>query len=176
MITDLPDQVEPRVALPLNAIAITALISLLLALLNLGSTVAFYALTGLTVSGFYSAFMISASIMLWRRLTVPPSQVAWGPFRLGYLGTPITIIALLYSFIGWFFSFWPPVAGARLGVETFNWSMVVYFSVVIIAVLYWIIQARYTYIGPKIEGIHQLKCLKEVDLDQRIVIIYMAVN
>ncbi|KAH7411641.1 amino acid/polyamine transporter I [Phaeosphaeria sp. MPI-PUGE-AT-0046c] len=145
-------KVEPRIALPLNAIAVTALISLLLALLNLGSSVAFYALTGLTVSGFYSAFMISASIMLWRRLTIPHSQIAWGPFRLGYLGTPITVVALVYSFIGWFFSFWPPVAGASLNVQTFNWSMVVYFSVVTIALVYWFLRARHTYTGPKMEG------------------------
>jgi choline transport protein len=122
-----------------------------MALLNLGSSVAFYALTGLTVAGFYSGFMVSASIMLWRRTTTPASKIAWGPFRLGYLGVPITIIALFYSFIGWLFSFWPPVAGEALTIMTFNWSMVVYFSVLFIAMGYWVFRARHSYIGPKIE-------------------------
>ena len=144
-------KIEPRTALPLNAIAVTALISLLLALLNLGSAVAFYALTGLTVAGFYSTFMVSASIMLWRRITVPTSKIAWGPFRLGPFGVPVTVIALFYSFIGWFFSFWPPVAGPALNKETFNWSMVVYFSVLFIAMVHWVVRARHIYTGPKVE-------------------------
>ncbi|KAF2465154.1 putative GABA permease [Lindgomyces ingoldianus] len=142
-------RIEPRTALPIYSIAITALISLLLALIPLGSTTAFYALTGLTVAGFYSSFMVSASVMLWRRLTTPSANIAWGPFRLGKMGVPITIVALIYSFIGWIFSFWPPVAAVT--IHTFNWSLVVYFGVVILSMAYYGLRARKTYTGPKVE-------------------------
>ncbi|PSN60576.1 hypothetical protein BS50DRAFT_604565 [Corynespora cassiicola Philippines] len=145
------DGIEPRTALPLNAIGVTALISLLLALLNLGSSVAFYALTGLTVARFYSGFMVSASIMLWHRITIPVSKIARGPFRLDYLGIPITVIALLYGFIGWFFSFWPPVSGQALTVQTFNWSTVVYMGIMLLSMGHWVLRARHIYKGPKIE-------------------------
>lgn len=148
-------RIEPRTALPLYSIGITATISILLALIPLGSTTAFYALTGLTVAGFYSAFMISACVMLWRRLITPSANIAWGPFRLGKFGVPITLLALLYSFIGWFFSFWPPTA--MVTVETFNWSLVVYFGVMLMAMLYYGARARHTYTGPKMEISHVVR-------------------
>jgi choline transport protein len=111
--------------------------------------VTFNALTGLTVAGFYSGVMVAGSVMLYRRLTTPSEDIAWGPFRLGKAGVPLTIVALVYSFIGWFFSFWPPVA--HVTVETFNWSLAVYFGVMFLAMGWWAISARKTYKGPKIE-------------------------
>ncbi|KAF2743337.1 amino acid transporter [Sporormia fimetaria CBS 119925] len=142
-------RIERHTALPLYSIGITALISILLSLIALGSTTAFSALTGLTVAGFYSAFMVSACVMLWRRLVTPADQIAWGPFRLGRFGVPITVLALVYSFIGWFFSFWPPVA--EVEVKTFNWSTVVYFGVMGLSMVYYAVRARKTYTGPKME-------------------------
>jgi choline transport protein len=121
----------------------------MLALINLGSSVTFNALTGLTVAGFYSAFMVAASVMLHRRLTTPATDIAWGPFRLGKAGIPLTIFALVYSFIGWFFSFWPPVSDVT--VETFNWSLAVYFGIMFLAMGWWVVMARKTYKGPKFE-------------------------
>jgi choline transport protein len=142
-------KVESRTALPLYAIGITAFISLGLALINLGSTVTFNALTGLTVAGFYSAFMVSGTVMLYRRLTTPATDIAWGPFRLGKFGVPVTLFALMYSLIGWIFSFWPPVS--EVSVQTFNWSLAVYFGVMFLAVTWWALSARKTYKGPKME-------------------------
>lgn len=142
-------RIEPRTALPLCSIGITTTISILHALIPLGSTSAFYALTGLTVGGFYSSFMVSASVMLWRRLITPATNIAWGPFRLGRAGMPITALALVYSFIGWLFSFWPPTA--MVTVQTFNWSLVVYTAVLLLSMAYYGIRARHTYTGPKME-------------------------
>ncbi|KAF2279837.1 amino acid transporter [Westerdykella ornata] len=142
-------RVERRTALPLYSIGITATISILLSLITLGSTTTFSALTGLTVAGFYSAFMVSACVMLWRRLVTPAEKIAWGPFRLGKLGVPVTVLSLIYSFIGWFFSFWPPTT--TVTVQTFNWSTVVYFGVMILSMLYYGLRARHTYTGPKME-------------------------
>lgn len=142
-------RIERNTALPLYSIGITAGISVLLSLIPLGSTTAFSALTGLTVGSFYSAFMVSACVMLWVRLTTPADKIAWGPFRLGVFGVPITILSLIYSFIGWFFSFWPPVA--QVTVKTFNWSTVVYCGVMVISMAYYVLRAHKTYTGPKME-------------------------
>ncbi|KAF2008733.1 amino acid transporter [Aaosphaeria arxii CBS 175.79] len=142
-------RVRHHTSLPIFAISITAFISLSLALVNLGSVVTFNALTGLTVAGFYSAFMVAGGVMLYRRLTTASVDMAWGPFCMGRLGVPITIFAMIYSFIGWFFSFWPPVA--NLSASTFNWSLAVYFGVLFIAIAWWGLRARKTYKGPKVE-------------------------
>ena len=87
--------------------------------------------------------------MLYKRLTVDNAGFLWGPFRLGRAGVPLTIIALMYSLVGWSFSFWPPTAAVT--VKTFNWSLVVYMSVVTLAILWWVAYARHTYTGPRIE-------------------------
>ena len=140
---------DSKTALPLWSIAVTATVNLLLALVPLGSTTAFNAFTGLTVAGFYSSFIISASVMLYKRLTTPRSDILWGPFRLGIAGVPITVIAIAYSVIGMFFSFWPPTASVT--AATWNWSLVVYWGTMLMALLWWRIRARHYYTGPKIE-------------------------
>ena len=142
-------QVEPKTALPIWSISISALLNLLLALINIGSTAAFNAFTGLTVAGFYTVFILSASVMLHKRLTTPASQILWGPFRLHRAGVPLTIIALAFSVVGWFFSFWPPTAAVT--VTTFNWSLVVYLCTIVLAMVWWAVYARRIYTGPKIE-------------------------
>lgn len=122
---------------------------MLLGLISLGSSTAFNAFSNLTVCTFYTVFMIVGSIMLWKRLTTAASDFMWGPFRLGKLGVPITILALIYSFLGWLFSFFPPTAA--LTAQTFNWSFVVYWSFMLVALGWWLISARHHYTGPRIE-------------------------
>jgi choline transport protein len=142
-------RVESRTRLPLYSIGATAVVSLLLGLIGLGSSTALSALTGLAVAGFYTAFFISAAMMLWRRLTVPAAKMPWGPFRLGAFGVPITILSLVYSVIGVIFSFWPPVAD--VDATSFNWSVVVFLGVISLSIGWWAIRARKTYAGPKVE-------------------------
>lgn len=120
-----------------------------MALIPLGSTTAFNAFTGLTVAGFYSSFLISASVMLHKRLTTPESDILWGPFRLGKAGVPITIVAMAYSIVGILFSFWPPTA--TVTATTWNWSFVVYWATVLVALVWWWLRAKYYYTGPKME-------------------------
>lgn len=148
-LTYLIPQVEPRTALPIWSIAVSTVINLLLALINIGSNVVFNAFTGLTVAAFYSSFIIAASVMLRKRLTTPDSDFRWGPFKLGRFGVPITIISIAYSMVGWFFSFWPPTAAVT--VKTINWSVVVYVGVLGVSMIYWLLHARHVYTGPIIE-------------------------
>ncbi|KAH3919498.1 hypothetical protein HBH56_015120 [Parastagonospora nodorum] len=55
-------KIERNSGLPLYSIATTALLSMLFALIGLGSDAAFSALTGLTVASFYAGFMLTVSI------------------------------------------------------------------------------------------------------------------
>ena len=142
-------QVETRFTLPIWSIITTSTIAALLALIIIGSTTAFNAFTNLTVAGFYSTFMVAASVMLHKRLTTPADKIDFGPFRLGRAGVPLTIVALIYSLIGFFFSFWPNTADVT--AQTFNWSLVVYWGTIFLAMLWWIIRARHYYTGPKRE-------------------------
>ena len=73
-------------------------------LINIGSYVAFNAFTGLVIAGFYSSFLVAASLILLKRLTKQDVPVRWGPFTLGRAGIPVNAFSIAYSIIGIFFS------------------------------------------------------------------------
>lgn len=142
-------QVDPRTSLPLGSIAFTVVVNCLLALINIGSSTAFNALTSLVIAAFYSSFLLSASMLLLKRLTLPADSIRWGPFRLGRLGLPINILSILFTIIGFFFSFWPP--SHEVTAKTMNWSIVVYGGVMLFSIFFWLIHGRSVYTGPVIE-------------------------
>lgn len=88
-------------------------------------------------------------MLLHKRLTTPPEEMFYGPFQLGRAGVPIIILSLAYSAIGIFFSFWP--ASSEVTAMTMNWSVVVFFGVLIFSLLFWVIYGRKVYTGPLLE-------------------------
>jgi len=146
-------RVEPRTSLPFYSIALCTATSFLLALINIGSSVAFNAMVSLVIASFYSSFLLSAAVLLHKRLTTSNEEMQWGPFKLGSAGVPVIILAIMYSVIGVFFSFFPPTA--KVTPETMNWSVVVYFSVIIFSFVCWAVHGRFIYEGP----------LKEIEID-----------
>lgn len=142
-------QVDPRTSLPLGSIAFTVVVNCLLALINIGSSTAFNALTSLVIAAFYSSFLLSASMLLLKRLTLSADSIRWGPFRLGRLGLPINILSILFTLIGLFFSFWPP--SHEVTAKTMNWSIVVYGGVMLFSIFFWFLHGRSVYTGPVIE-------------------------
>ncbi|KAI4137931.1 MAG: hypothetical protein LQ341_004905 [Variospora aurantia] len=61
-------KVEPRSQIPLVAILLTVIISILLSLINIGSVTAFNQIISLTISGLYGSYLIAAALLLVRRL------------------------------------------------------------------------------------------------------------
>lgn len=137
---------EPRTLLPLYSIGVSTIISLALALINIGSTKAFNALIWLVVAAFYSSFVVAATVLLYRKLQRQSPVLIYGPFHMGRAGIPVTLFALLYSFIGAFFSFWPPTA--QVDAVTMNWSIVVFGGVLSFSLLFWAMHGRKVYTGP----------------------------
>lgn len=142
-------QVDQRTHLPLYAIGITTIINLLLALINIGSSVGFDAFISLAVASYYSSFILSASVMLNKRLTTPNSDLPWGPFRLGRAGVPVTVVAIAYSVLGAFFSMWP--TAVKPSAESMNYCVVVFGGVMVFSLLFWIVYGRKHYTGPVLE-------------------------
>ncbi|KKA18756.1 Amino acid transporter [Rasamsonia emersonii CBS 393.64] len=159
-------RLDPRTSIPVWSIATTTTIACLLALINLGSSVAFNDVISLSVAGLYSSYLICCSLLLWRRCTnqilirsdsagsqlvnTPGATLTWGPFRIpGIFGIIVNSIAVIYLIIAIFFSFWP--TKRVVTVESMNYSSVGYSSVVIISVVYYFVRARKVYTGPVIE-------------------------
>ncbi|TVY19970.1 Choline transport protein [Lachnellula arida] len=144
-------RVEPRTKLPLWSIGVTVVINVLLSLIEIPSSVAFNAFLSLAIAGFYSSFLISATVMLFYRVRTPPSEIPWGPFKMGRAGTPVTVFSIIYSSQGMFFSFWPP--NAHVTAESMNWSSVVFVGIVACSLIFWVLHGRKVYKGPLVEVI-----------------------
>lgn len=143
-------QIQSKNALPLNSILVTAIIDMLLALIVLGSETAFNAFAGMAVQGYFTVFMILAFCGLYRKLVNKNSERSIrGPFHLGVFGVPITVVALAYSIVGFFFSFWPPVPNPP--VDSFNWSLVAWVGTTVASLGYWQLRARKVYKGLLVE-------------------------
>ena len=142
-------RVHKGTMLPLYAIATTTIVSLLLALINIGSSVGFGAFLSLIVASYYSSFILAAAVMLNKRLTTPKEEIPWGPFKLGRFGVFVTIVAIAFSIIGGFFSMWPTMVDPSL--EAMNYCVLVYGGALILAGSFWVFYGRKTYTGPVIE-------------------------
>ena len=143
-------KVNERTRLPIYAIVTTTAINLLLALINIGSSVGFTAFISLIVAGYDSSLILAGSVMLYKRLTTPDSEIPWGPFRMGRrTGVVVTILALAYSFIGAFFSMWPGFVNPT--PEEMNWCVLIYGAVLLFSVIFWFAYGRKRYTGPILE-------------------------
>ena len=140
---------EPVSALPLYSIGATAVISCLLALINIGSTTAFRAFTSLVVSSFFTVYALAAGLLLYKRMTTPLEKIPFGQFHLGRAGTPLILISLAFSFIGSFVSFWP--AQDPVDASSMNWSIVVYAGAMFVSMVFWFAHGRKYYKGPVLE-------------------------
>ena len=140
---------EPNSALPLYSITTTAILSCLLALINIGSITAFRAFTTLVVTSFFSVFALAAGLLLYKRMTTPLEKIPFGQFNLGRAGTPLIVISLAYSFIGSFFSFWP--AQIWVDASSMNWSIAVYGGTMVVSMAFWLTHGRKRYRGPVLE-------------------------
>ncbi|KAF5676110.1 GABA transporter [Fusarium heterosporum] len=160
-------KVNERTTVPVYAVLCTAVISVLLSLINIGSPVAFLNVTSLSISCLYASYLIAAGLLLYRRTTkgfalpgnadlpalanTAGADLVWGPFHLkGALGIANNIFAMIYLVVIGFFSFFPPMVDPSL--DMMNYSVVVTSGLVIFSVIYYLIWARKEYNGPIVEN------------------------
>lgn len=143
--------VHPKRHIPVNASILTSFLSGALALIYIGSPLAFYAITSLYTVALLQCYCFSIGCLLWRRIykpeTLPPAA-----FSLGKWGIPINAFAVVFSIWCFFWSFWPqeyPVMAA-----SFNWASPVFVAVLIGAAIFFVFQGKNQYFGPvtEVEG------------------------
>ncbi|XHF97054.1 hypothetical protein AWENTII_000658 [Aspergillus wentii] len=156
-------------AIPIYSVALTTTIACLLALINIGSEVAFNDLVSMSISGLYLSYLVVAILLLYRRCTsgiqTPKSnsnttivntagaQLVWGPFHLPSIwGIAVNTFSIIYMVIVIFFSFWPP--DKDVTIQTMNFSVVGTMGVVILSLVYYFLRARRGYQGPVVEIVY----------------------
>lgn len=141
-------QVEPRTKLPLYSLALTAFITVLLALINIGSTQAFNAVVSLVVAGFLGSYVIPIALLLYTRVRNPTS-LNWGPWVLGRWGVACNISGLIWTIIVFFFSFWPTVV--PVDKTSMNYSSLLWGGTTVFGIIFYIVYGKRTWVGPVIE-------------------------
>ena len=88
---------------PGNPIPVTYMFTILMSLINIGSTVAFNAVLSLIVVALMATYAFSIGCILLRRIQGEPFKPArWG---LDRAGMPINTVALIYTLWALFWSF-----------------------------------------------------------------------
>ncbi|KAJ5468866.1 hypothetical protein N7475_006618 [Penicillium sp. IBT 31633x] len=152
-------------AVPIYAVMVTSVIACLLALINIGSPVAFNNLCSMSISGLYLSYMVVGGLLLWRRCTggisnsrgsdsevvnTAGAKLVWGPFHLpGIWGILINTWALVYMTIAVFFTFWP--TSWVVNYQTMNYSVVGTFGTILLSLFYYYVRAKKVYSGPVME-------------------------
>ncbi|KAE8391712.1 amino acid transporter [Aspergillus alliaceus] len=153
-------RVNPRTAVPFHSTCCIVIAVGLLSLINIGSSVVLNIILSLVLEAFFSSYILSLSLLLYRRLRGdiferdqwPNSNscFVWGPFHLkGWIGTVNNIFALVFCVLMVFFSCWP--SNNPPSLSHMNWSIVIFGGAAVLAVVYYLGWARKYYTGPLIE-------------------------
>ena len=162
-------KVNSRTSIPVAAVVTTTTIAALLAMIGIGSSVAFNDIISITVVGLYGSYFISASLLLWRRMTgairnpteFDPSEsmlivntknaaLMWGPFRMPrVIGELVNGFACVYLFVVFLFAFWPPAKPVT--PATMNFACLVFGATVLFSAFWYLVYAKKVYKGPVVD-------------------------
>lgn len=98
--------VDRRYHLPVNAIIVTALFTVIISLISLGSSIAFNAILSLGATCQMATYSVSISCVLWRRI-VCPDTLPHSEWSLGRSGILVNSLGAAYSWYAFFWGFWP---------------------------------------------------------------------
>lgn len=136
----------------------------MIGLINIGSAAAFNDVISLSVTSLYASYVITEAFLLYRRCTggikprhtlsrseeFEPNTLVWGPFHLpGMFGIAVNVFAVCFGIIIFVFSFFP--AAMSVTPDTMNYSVLMTFSVLVFAVVYYFLYARKEFTGPIVE-------------------------
>ncbi|TQB69109.1 hypothetical protein MPDQ_002327 [Monascus purpureus] len=138
--------ISPRYKIPMRCLYLTVAIQIILSLINIGSTTAFFALLSLSSLTFYISYLIPLVCLVWQRMRVP---IEWGPWSLGKWGLPLNLISI--AFIIYISIFLPFPAQMPVTAANMNYASLVFGAVVIFSVVDWSLRGRKKWSGPSLE-------------------------
>jgi choline transport protein len=137
--------VHPGLQIPANAVGVTALLTIALSLINIGSDVAFNAIISLNVVSLMLTYCMSIGCVLYRRMR-QPQLLPSARWSLGRFGVPVNALGLAYSTHAFFWCFWPNATPVT--PTDFNWASVMFVAVLLFCVVDWFARARKVFTGP----------------------------
>jgi amino acid transporter len=137
--------------IPLNALYVSLVITILLSLINIGSSAALQAIFSISTSSLLTSYLITiGSIISWR---LRGNQLPKARFTLGRWGLWINMIAICFLLPWLAFSFFPNTPNPT--TETMNWGCLMYGTVIIFSTSYYLVWGRHSY-SPPSEQVKQM--------------------
>lgn len=136
--------VTPGWNIPLNAVLVALVVTILISLINIGSSVALMAITSITIGAVSSSYIITISCLIIKRLRgqpLPPSR-----WTLGKYGLAINIAAWVFLMPVFVFAMFP--MAPRPDPTTMNWGPVIWVGFVVLITMYYFVKARHYYVPP----------------------------
>jgi len=131
--------------MPLNAVIFSGSISIIIALINMGSGLGLNIVVSIVNSALIASYTIIISCMLMHRLRgrqLPPAR-----FSLGKWGPLVNICALIYITPIFVFSFFP--AAPKPTAATMNWAIVMVGGPIVLATVYYFAGGSNKYTPPE---------------------------
>ncbi|KAL8875393.1 MAG: hypothetical protein Q9205_003305 [Flavoplaca limonia] len=150
--------------IPLNALWVSFGFGVIIALINLGSSVALNAIVSLTISALISSYIVSIGCLVSKRLrgeAMPPSR-----FSLGKHGLAINVIALLFLCPIFIFCFFP--IATPVDKETMNWASTMFGGITIFATIWYVLVAKAIYRPPVLIQNRELQGVDEKDIHSNV--------
>jgi len=143
-------QVNRYTKTPVYAVWFVLIIGALLGLLMFASPVAIGAVFSIGAIAQYTAFIMPVALKLFSAR----GQFRPGPWNLGRFSTPVGIIACAWVALIIPVLCFPAVKGADLNALTMNYTCLIYGGVMFLALMWYAIDARKWFKGPKINVEH----------------------
>ena len=137
---------------PVHAILLVAAFASLLGLVNVGSMVAFNALTSVALMGHYLSYLLPITLLVFRRFG--KSEIPWGPWTLGRWGLLVNLIAISYATVLVVFMVFPPYQPVT--AQNMNYASLIFGAVMLLSITMWFAYGRKIYYGPVRDVIEEL--------------------
>jgi choline transport protein len=138
-------QISPRTHIPWNSVVLTLVIVSILALIPLGSIIAFNIITSLSSIAIFSSYWISIACRLANRFSSNPIKPP--RWNMGRAGTFVNVAALTFLTIGIIFILFP--SAPHPTPASFNWTLVIWAGVTVFALIYYFVYGKKVYISPR---------------------------
>lgn len=149
--SDVVATLDPRLQSPRNALLFIWFLGSCVIILQLGSAVAFTSITAISTIGYQISYAIPIILKLAFHNDYFEGKVAFPntEFSLTSWSRPIGFIASMWLVASSFVLFLPTLGPfSAITNDTMNWSVVIVFGLVVIALLNWIFNARFHFKGP----------------------------
>lgn len=143
-------RVNARTLTPVNAVWFNCVIGILSVLLIFGGSVSIGALFSIGAIAAFVAFTIPIFI----RVFFVGDRFRAGPWNLGRFSLPIGAVASAFVILMVPILCLPSVTGKDLTLELMNWTCLVYGGLMFLVLVWWFVDARKWFKGPKVNIEH----------------------